>query len=228
VAKPFRRKGIGARMVELCLSKLGAIGVQKCNIFLYADNEPGERFWKENGWIERTELKVLTKETSDESGRTVTVSDAGQEMQIGLKRISNAVDSAATKEEVAILDGQLESFNAQETGRNDFRPLHLVVRGDDGSLIAGLKTVTGWDWLHVQVLWVHENHRRKGLGSFLLQNAEGEARRRGCLGACLSSYSFQAPEFYERHGYAVFGQIDDYPPGHTMYFLSKRLQVAKP
>jgi hypothetical protein len=47
-----------------------------------------------------------------------------------------------------------------------------------------------------------------------------------CRGAGLSSYTFQAPAFYERHGYAAFGQIDDYPPGHTMFFLSKQLEEA--
>jgi N-acetylglutamate synthase len=61
LAGPFRRHGIG-KLIEQCLAKLGNLGIQKCNIFLYADNEPGERFWKNSGWVERSELKVLTKE----------------------------------------------------------------------------------------------------------------------------------------------------------------------
>jgi putative acetyltransferase len=63
VAAPYRRNGIGARLVASCLTSLAAIGIQKCNLFLFADNEPGERFWKASGWIERTELKVMSKET---------------------------------------------------------------------------------------------------------------------------------------------------------------------
>ena len=89
-------------------------------------------------------------------------------------------------------------------------------------MIAGLKAVTGWDWLYVQTLWVHEEHRGDGLGMRLLQRAEAEARQRGCIGSCLSSFSFQAPEFYRRHGYESFGEIADYPPGQTMLFMSKR------
>lgn len=51
VAEPFRQNGIGTRLVATCLVKLGATGIQKCNVFLFADNEPGERFGRETaGW----------------------------------------------------------------------------------------------------------------------------------------------------------------------------------
>ena len=161
---------------------------------------------------------------SDESGGALAEGDAHHDTQ--RMKIRNSIDSAPTKEEVDFLDAQLEQFNNSKTGRDDFSPLHLVLRDDDGSVIAGLKAITGWNWLYIQVLWVHEEHRRNGLGSMLLRSAEVEARRRGCVGACLSSCSFQAPAFYERHGYGAFGQIDEYPAGHTMYFLSKQLEDA--
>ena len=132
------------------------------------------------------------------------------------------IDSNPTEAEVSWLDGQLETFNTRQVGRNEFKPLNLVIRDVTGLVIAGLKALTGWDWLYVQVLWVHEAQRRQGLGTQLLQQAECEAASRGCIGACLSSYTFQAPEFYMRHGYFVFGRIDDYPVGGTMFFLSKR------
>jgi len=35
----------------------------------------------------------------------------------------------------------------------------------------------------------------------------------------LDTYSFQALEFYERLGYAVFGTLDNYPPGQKRIFL---------
>lgn len=64
VARESRHNGVGRRLVETCLSRLAAEGIQRCNIFLYADNEPGERFWKRDGWTERPELKILSKPTS--------------------------------------------------------------------------------------------------------------------------------------------------------------------
>jgi GNAT superfamily N-acetyltransferase len=99
----------------------------------------------------------------------------------------------------------------------------MAVRDAGGRFVGGLQGVTTWGWLYVIIVWVDEAHRGRGVGTRLMDWAEGEARKRGCENACLSSYSFQAPEFYRRRGYAVFGQLEDYPAGHTMYFLRKRL-----
>jgi GNAT superfamily N-acetyltransferase len=53
--------------------------------------------------------------------------------------------------------------------------------------------------------------------------AEGEALRRGCPRAFLETYSFQALQFYEKLGYTVVSQIQDFPPGGTRYALTKVL-----
>lgn len=50
-----------------------------------------------------------------------------------------------------------------------------------------------------------------------------EARRRGVRHVFLKAFSFQAPEGYKRHGYWVFGVLDDFPPGHTHHYLTKEL-----
>lgn len=64
VEPAFRGRGLGSAIVETCLSRLAAAGISKCNLFVYADNEQGARFWIRNGWTERRELKVLSKATS--------------------------------------------------------------------------------------------------------------------------------------------------------------------
>jgi ribosomal protein S18 acetylase RimI-like enzyme len=64
---------------------------------------------------------------------------------------------------------------------------------------------------------------RKGLGSKLLQTAEAEAIRRGCKHAHLDTLDFQAPGFYLKKGYQVFGELQDLPPGHRRIFLRKDL-----
>ena len=45
-----------------------------------------------------------------------------------------------------------------------------------------------------------------------MNDAEREAIRRGCRGAWLDTYSFQARGFYERLGYTIFGTIDNIHP----------------
>ena len=84
--------------------------------------------------------------------------------------------------------------------------------------------------LHVDLFYLPEAMRGSGLGSRMLQQAEEEAIRRGCHTSWLDTFSFQAPEFYRRQGYAVFGEIEGYAPGHSRYFLKKALitRTAEP
>ena len=68
--------------------------------------------------------------------------------------------------------------------------------------------------------------RGQGLGTQIMQRAEAEALARGCVGAWLDTFEFQARGFYEKLGYACFGQIDGYPPGFSRFFMKKTLQAA--
>jgi ribosomal protein S18 acetylase RimI-like enzyme len=54
-----------------------------------------------------------------------------------------------------------------------------------------------------------------------MNEAEAEAIHRGCRGAWLDTFSFQARGFYERLGYSIFGTIENFPPGHRRFFLKK-------
>lgn len=128
-----------------------------------------------------------------------------------------------TDDEMEQVDQELSHENKRRTGRDDFRPLRRTIRDADGRLVGGIDALTVYDWMYVKTLWVAEEYRQAGLGTWLLREAETEARSRGCLGACLSTFSFQAPEFYEKQGYRQFGQIPHYPHGETFFVYSKRL-----
>jgi GNAT superfamily N-acetyltransferase len=108
-------------------------------------------------------------------------------------------------------------------GPRNFKPLQLAVRDESGILIAGLDGGTAWRWLHVYALWVAAPYRRQRLGTRLMDAAESEARERGCDHAMLSTFDFQARGFYERRGYAVWGELDGYPAGHSHLYLRKPL-----
>jgi GNAT superfamily N-acetyltransferase len=136
-----------------------------------------------------------------------------------------SVDAIAPEDRDAIVDGLL-GYNADNGARWAGRELSVVAREESGSIVGGLLGETNLDWLFVAALWVAEGHRRHGTGSALLAEAEEEARRRGCVGVYLDTYSFQARPFYERLGYQLFGTLPDCPPGATKYYLYKRLDEA--
>ncbi|MGW1890242.1 GNAT family N-acetyltransferase [Streptomyces sp. NPDC002004] len=103
-------------------------------------------------------------------------------------------------------------------------PLQVWALDGGGVLAGGLDAYTWAGWLHVDHLWVDGRHRGAGLGARLLADAERIAREeRGCVGARLETWDFQAPEFYRKQGYAVVGTVPDYPPGVTEYILAKPL-----
>jgi GNAT superfamily N-acetyltransferase len=80
-----------------------------------------------------------------------------------------------------------------------------------------------WGWFYLDLLWVKDELRGRGYGHRLLTLAEQEARQRGAKNVYLDTFSFQAPNFYKQHGYQVFGELEDFPPGHQRYFLTKQL-----
>ena len=124
---------------------------------------------------------------------------------------------------------QLRAFNdSQSPHHRAIRvgkplPLDVLIRDARGELVGGLVGSTYWGWLEVERLWIRENLRGRGYGSRLLVMAEAEARRRGCTRVHLTTFSFQARSFYERLGYRVVGQLDDYPPGGSYLWLRKDL-----
>lgn len=119
--------------------------------------------------------------------------------------------------------GPLVAYNTQQTGSNDYRPLVLAVRDEDGHVVGGLWGRTAFGWLFIELLFVPDMLRGRGIGANLVSRAEDEAISRGCHAAWLDTFEFQARGFYERLGYSCFGELNDYPPGFARYFMRKAL-----
>ena len=64
-------------------------------------------------------------------------------------------------------------------------------------------------------------------GGGFVQQAEQEVMARGCRYARLATSDYQAPGFYEKMGYTVYGKLDNCPPGITNYYFSKALAGHK-
>ena len=121
------------------------------------------------------------------------------------------------------LDDEIAAFNFDVTGIRDARDFSAALDDANGELMAG---VQGWTWGTtgwIERLWVRADARHRGLGSRLLLAAEAEARARGCRQLALTTHSFQAPDFYRRHGFVVVGELPDYPVGHASLLLRKDL-----
>lgn len=125
-------------------------------------------------------------------------------------------------ESLALLD-LLEQHNFAQT---DVRRavLSIAMRDENGALIGGALGTMAWGLLYIQTIAVQPQFRGLGYGSRLLEAAEQEAISRGCHIAHLHTMSFQAPTFYENHGYEVFETLEGVPADHKRYLLKKALR----
>jgi GNAT superfamily N-acetyltransferase len=123
------------------------------------------------------------------------------------------------------LSDELDVVNAAATaGVPAARELTVRVLDDDGDLAAGL---SGWTWgvaAGIAMTWVREASRGAGLGGQLLAAFEAEAKARGCEHVFVTSFTFQAPGFYERHGYVELFRWEGVPtPDAADVHLRKEL-----
>ena len=122
------------------------------------------------------------------------------------------------------LSGLLDVVNAARTAPVPAaREMTVAVHAGE-ELVAGL---SGWTWgeaAGIAMTWVHEERRGQALGTRLLAEFEAEAQRRGVLRVFVTSFTFQAPGFYERHGYREIFRWDGVPvAGQDDVHLRKEL-----
>lgn len=126
--------------------------------------------------------------------------------------------------DVRFLDDSINRFNIARTGIEFGGELAIFVRDSDNAILAGLYGFTWGRCTEIKTLWVREDLRHRGYGKQLLQAAEQEAQRRGSSQILLDTHSFQAPLFYQKFGYEVFGTLENCPvKGYSRYFLRKSL-----
>lgn len=120
----------------------------------------------------------------------------------------------------------LYEYNVRETGgllKKPAHDIHLFLRDESGRVAGGIFGETFSYCMYIDVFWIDELYRSQGCGKRLLLEAERAGKAMGCLFSHTSTFSYQAPEFYKRMGYEVFGVLDEYPDGIKQFFLKKRL-----
>ena len=117
----------------------------------------------------------------------------------------------------------IRSYNRSKRETAESEPLNLYVEDEHGQLLAGLVAETFGNWLEIEYLFVKEELRGQGIGSQLLQQAEIEAKKRNCRFAFVNTYQFQAPAFYQKHGYKEVFTLKDYPYTGQRHYYQKEL-----
>lgn len=132
-----------------------------------------------------------------------------------------------SREDVKLIVDAINAYNLDivpQKVSEFWTSIELAIKDENQEVIGGILSSLGyWGGLEIKILWVKESHRDQGYGSQLLHKAEEIAKQKGASTAFLDTFDFQAPEFYRKNGYSVFGELDDFPSGHKRIFLSKKL-----
>jgi len=140
-----------------------------------------------------------------------------------MSNVNLELTDAPDAESMAVIGAGLRAFNTEAVGVNDYRPLAVVVKDEAGKAVGGVLGRTYLGLMFLETFFLPNAVRGSGVGSKVLAMAEEEGRRRGCKSAVLYTISFQAPEFYKKHGWRAFGEIPCDPPGTHRVFMTKPL-----
>lgn len=139
----------------------------------------------------------------------------------------NTAIAPASKSELETLDTAITDFNikcAPELPRALLHRLDFAAKNQNGELLGGIQAKrVNWGILEIELLFVFEKYRHQGIASTLLHHVEQIARDHRCHLAHLDTFDFQAKDFYLKHGYSVFGTLQNAPKGHSRYYMKKEL-----
>ena len=140
-----------------------------------------------------------------------------------MEKFSIILEQNPEKSDIKFLGDKIDEYNLAQTKVYDDKYLGLFVRDSRNQIVGGLYGMSWGGWLEIRYLWIREDLRKKGYGKKLLEMAEDEGKARGCKWVLLDTFSFQAPDFYKKFGYQIFGTLVDFPSGHKRYYLTKSL-----
>ncbi|MBS4220298.1 GNAT family N-acetyltransferase [Bacillus sp. FJAT-49711] len=124
------------------------------------------------------------------------------------------------------VDDELYKFNLKHFSvdlGDRYEEIGLFIKDDEGVVHGGLIGSICWNWLEIYNLFVGEDIRKLGYGTKLLLTAENIAVEKECDFIKLDTLSFQALGFYEKHGYKVYGTLENVGREHKHYYLKKDL-----
>ncbi|MFV3010779.1 GNAT family N-acetyltransferase [Clostridium botulinum] len=137
------------------------------------------------------------------------------------------IRESISEEEADLIVDRIVEYNLSKVPGKQEVPLlciNRVIEDTNGEIIAGiLSKMYCWNCIYIDVLWIKEEYRKDGLGTKLLKEVEKIAKEKDCHLIHLDTFDFQAKDFYIKHGYEIFGILDQCPENHKRYFMKKNI-----
>lgn len=96
----------------------------------------------------------------------------------------------------------LKKINEETVDKGTCNPFAFFIRDDTEQIIVGCSGFVIYGSIYTDLLWVHSDYRRKGMGKQLMEEVHDYGREMHCKIATVATMNFQkAKVFYEKLGY---------------------------
>ncbi len=96
---------------------------------------------------------------------------------------------------------------------------------DDDKFVGGIYGNFKYDYLFINILFVDKEYRGQSIASKLMDIIESEAVKKGVTNIYLTTFEFQALDFYKKRGYKLVMDIYDYPIGFKEFTVYKDMSL---
>lgn len=125
-----------------------------------------------------------------------------------------------------LIDQEFNKYARKYNIRVDYNDFCFVAKDDD-KVIGILVGHSYYNEVHVTDLIVIEEYRSKGIGTELIRRVEQEFTGRNFENINLTTFAFQAPEFYKKMGFEVEHVRKSSDEKLTKYFLIKHINYIR-
>jgi uncharacterized protein (DUF952 family)/ribosomal protein S18 acetylase RimI-like enzyme len=221
IDRGLRRAGLGARAFVMLQRDLGA---ESLTLDVLADNTAATRFWHSLGFADRyVRMEIRPDSGGAPEGAAASAPGHHAAEPVMTRIAGDDRPGSFLKERIRSLNDAVSRYHRASRDPGAIMPIAVMLNGPGGTWIGGVSGHTFWNWLEVDDFWIEDEFRGQGWGGQLLLEIEEMARSRGAEFSKLTTFSFQAREFYEKKGYEVVGCLEGYPPGASYFWLRKTL-----
>lgn len=135
-----------------------------------------------------------------------------------IKRVSDIDDQIGE-----FINKEFAEYGVQSGVELNFEEFHFVAEDEDGKVIGVITGRAYYNEVHIGDLIIDKNIRRNGLGRQLVEAVENAYKDKGYEKITLTTFGFQAPEFYKKLGYEVEFVREDKNPKLSKYFFAKSI-----
>ena len=137
---------------------------------------------------------------------------------IQVKRVDEINDSIGE-----FINHEFTVFGQESGVKLNYDEFCFVAEDDAGQLLGVITGRAYYNEVHIGDLIIGKGHRKSGIGSKLVEEVEKAYRGKGYEKITLTTFGFQAPEFYKKLGYETEFVRRDKDPKLSKYFLAKAL-----